>query len=419
MAEKKNIIILGASYAGLSSAHYFLKHILPSLPAGGKDYHVYLVDPSTHWFTRPAAPRAVIKEDLMPYDKTFLPIADGFKSYSADKFSFMVGTATTLDIPGRTVTVSLKEGGEQTVPFHSIVIATGVKSRSPILGVTTDAEHLKTAIDRFRTVLPSAKSIVIAGGGPAGVETAGEIGEFLNGTAGFFSRFPSNPKTKITLVAGPTKKLLPALRPAIAKTAEKYLNRVGVEVMYGTKVTKVSPETSGYTTTVYLDNGAKLEADIFIPANGVVPNTEFIDKFYLNDEGYLRVDKQTLRLDIAGKRIYAVGDVAALGVGGVMAIYDEIPVVMTNMKRDLLNESKGENALPAPKGEDMTFTPNTKETQVVPVGRGKGVGAIFGWRLPSFFVWMIKGRDYFTSMAPPVQNGSKWAKEAKWKDIAQ
>jgi NADH dehydrogenase FAD-containing subunit len=56
----------------------------------------------------------------------------------------------------------------------------------------------------FRKALSSAKSIVVAGGGPAGVETAGELGEYLNGQAGWFHSGMSKPKVQITVVtAGP------------------------------------------------------------------------------------------------------------------------------------------------------------------------------------------------------------------------
>jgi hypothetical protein len=35
------------------------------------------------------------------------------------------------------------------------------------------------------------------------------------------------------------------------------------------------------------------------------------------------------------------------------------------------------------------------ETQLVPIGRSKGVGALMGWEVPSWVVWAIKGRDYW------------------------
>ncbi|KAK3073878.1 hypothetical protein LTS18_014350, partial [Coniosporium uncinatum] len=57
-----NIIILGGSCAGLSAAHYFLKHVLPPLrlaSSPSETYHVYLINPSSSFFYRPASPRAL------------------------------------------------------------------------------------------------------------------------------------------------------------------------------------------------------------------------------------------------------------------------------------------------------------------------------------------------------------------------
>ena len=89
------------------------------------------------------------------------------------------------------------------------------------------------------------------------------------------------------------------------------------------------------------------------------------------------------------------------------------------MKRDLLAFADAGEEKPGatitPKGGDRPYKPNLKETQMVPVGRSKGVGAIFGWKLPSFMVWLIKGRDYLTGTAPDLVNGDKWKKENSWK----
>ena len=45
---KKHILVLGASYTGLSVAHYLLRHVVPAL-SDKSSYHVTLVDPSTSW----------------------------------------------------------------------------------------------------------------------------------------------------------------------------------------------------------------------------------------------------------------------------------------------------------------------------------------------------------------------------------
>jgi hypothetical protein len=50
MADTRNIVFLGASYAGLAASHYFLKHVYPQLPKDSKfKYQVLLIDPSAKW----------------------------------------------------------------------------------------------------------------------------------------------------------------------------------------------------------------------------------------------------------------------------------------------------------------------------------------------------------------------------------
>jgi len=422
--EQRNILILGASFAGLSAAHYFLKHILPSLPKTGASYHVYLVNPSTQFFWRPAAPRGLVQESLMPNSKMFLSIPDGFKQYSQEVFTFVQGTATTMDPARRTVTISFPNSSQQTILYHALIIATGTKAPSAVLALHTTSELTQSALEAMRKRLPSAKNIVIAGGGPAGVETAGEIGQFLNGIAGWFSSRPAKPKAKITLVTS-DKKLLPALRPTLAKQAETYLNKVGVDVIYNTRVESVQPEGAGESaatittpgrepTRIHLSNGELLEADIYIPATGVKPNTAFVPRELLNERGYVQTNGTTLRVDAAGPRVYALGDVGSYTRGGIMDIYDAVPVCLTNVQRDLRAFAEAQREGVKPPGQDRPYKPNLKETQLVPVGRSKGVGAVFGWKLPSLMVYMIKGRDYFTSNGPEIQMGSKWNKESKW-----
>lgn len=55
------------------------------------------------------------------------------------------------------------------------------------------------------------------------------------------------------------------------------------------------------------------------------------------------------------------------------------------------------------------YEPDLRESQLVVIG-GKGVGVAFGWALPSFLVWLIKGRDYWLGMTPSMWNGKQWAK---------
>jgi apoptosis-inducing factor 2 len=272
------------------------------------------------------------------------------------------------------------------------------------------------------------------------VETAGELGHYLNGKAGWFSSEPKNIKTAITLVtSGP--RLVPILRPALGKKAETYLNKVGVKVIYNTSVNATVPERAGRLdeaqesienvtapATVTLSDGQVLEADLYIPAYGLIPNTEFLPKTFLTDKGKVAADK-FLRVPAAGPRVYALGDVASVedtgNAGGIFELFTALPVVVTNIKRDLLHdanvatdedEEEGKKTHAGPPGKDRPFEYKPSETLVVPVGQSNGVGAVFGWKLPNFVVWLLKTSNYLTFMENPHPKGGLFKSESKWKE---
>ncbi|KAF2848782.1 FAD/NAD(P)-binding domain-containing protein [Plenodomus tracheiphilus IPT5] len=409
----ESIVILGGSFAGIGAAHYALRHVIPKLPKKqGVSYNVIMVNPSTDMYWRIAAPRAAVSKEMMPPSKTFYPIAPAF-SYAASQFKLVQGSATHIDPAGQTVSVTTPTGEQQTIPYAALVVATGFTSPSPLFTQKTDAKALQSVYGEFQSSLKGAKRIVIGGGGPVGVETAGEVSEILNGKPGWFApSFPKDPKANITLISG-DKKLLPILRASLGQTAETYLNRLGCEVTYNTRV--VSTSKTGSKTLVELSNGETINADIYIDATGTRPNTSFLPKEWLNSRNRLACNEKTLRVEhaTAGPRIYALGDAASYTRGGVMDMADAIPVAMCNLRTDLIAHLTGK----APTG-DRHYTANLKESQVVPIGTQKGVGAFGGNKLPSQMVWMMKGRDYMIGMlAEATLKGDGFKKEGKWTPV--
>ncbi|KAI9740303.1 MAG: hypothetical protein M1834_004881 [Cirrosporium novae-zelandiae] len=410
--SQKKIVILGGSYGGVSTAHYLLKHAVPHLPDQAS-YQVILASASSKAMCRPACPRALISDDMFPQEKLFVNIPKQFEQYPEGSFRFIHSTVTELDHTNQTVSINLAIGSTEKIDFHALVIATGTSTPSPLLGLNQDDESLRKNWTAFREALPTAKSIVIAGGGPAGIETAGELGEFLNGRAGWFSSKLENPKIPITVVSG-SSNILPALRPVIAKRAEEYLAKVGVTVVKNARVKAVAPDgagTNSITTkaTLTLEDGKTLDADLYIPATGTRPNTSFIHKTLLTADGHVDTNPSTLRVDKAGPRVYAVGDAASYSRPAIHLILSAIPVLCANIKRDLLLASgKDESSI----GEDRVFKEDTRETQMVPIGKSKGVGAATGYQLPSFLVWLIKGRDYWLWTTGGLWSGKQWAKES-------
>ena len=201
---------------------------------------------------RHASPRAAASAELLPADKIFLDIEPGLKQYG-EQVKFVQGKAAAWDEKARTVTIQKADGKSEVISYWSLVLATGSKASSPLHSLQgTDYTGIQAALRSLHDQLSNAKDIVVAGGGPAGVETAGEIGNVLNGAASWFSSRPSNPKAKITVITN-SSKLLPALRQSLSDQAEKYLNRVGVDVRYNTKISSSQSLPNSKTRLVLHD----------------------------------------------------------------------------------------------------------------------------------------------------------------------
>lgn len=411
-AGQKKIVILGGSYAGVSAAHYVLKHVIPGLP-DKEMYQVVMVSTSLKVVCRPACVRALLSDDMFPQDKLFVSVTDGFDQYPNGSFQFIHGAASELDRKSRNVTVSLIDGKMDKIDFHAIVIATGSTTYSPLFSLNPDHEALRASWTAIRKALSTAKNISIVGGGPTSIETAGELGEYLNGRAGWFQSKLNNPKVPITVYTGATK-ILPVLRPSIALKAEGMLGKVGVKVVRNARVKSVVPEEAGIANTgskatLTFEDGTTVETDIYITAVGTKPNTNFLPNELLAKDGRVETNSSTLRVDKAGPRIYAIGDASTYARPAIHNIMAAIPTLGANIKRDLLLASGKEAGSVA---ADREFKEDTRETQFVPIGRTKGVGAAFGFGFPSFFVWLIKGRDYWLGSVGGLWAGKQWAKES-------
>ncbi len=135
------------------------------------------------------------------------------------------------------------------------------------------AVHLKDhllerweAVDRDPSLLADgALNVVVVGGGPTGVETAGALAELYRGD--FVKDYPGvEPEdARVTLVeAGP--ELFGMFKPKLRDYAEKALTKRGVEVKTGEVVASVTP------TTVTLKSGETLKAHTLVWGAGLQGN---------------------------------------------------------------------------------------------------------------------------------------------------
>lgn len=385
-----NIVVIGASYAGLGTAHYLLRHTIPALEKANQPtkYKLTLISATTHFYHKVGAPRFLASPTLIPLSKAFLSISDGFKDYDSHRFKLVIGTATALDESNKTILVSDTYGSSspKTLTYSTVVLATGSSSESPLWSIPGSHEKTIAALEATQSALPSAKTVLIAGGGAAGTETAGEIASLF-------------PEIDITLLSG-ADRLLTRLRAAIGAAAEAQASALGVKVVHKLKVNATS--AAGSQTIVQLSDGTSKTVDIYIDATGIRPNSGFLPKSWLNEKGYV-ITKDTTSLRGPGDGVYAIGDVAGYSLGGALDIIDAVRPLCSTIFADLAGPNAGGV-------KPQRFKQSVTETQLVPIGPKGGVGSLFGWRVPSFVVWLIKSRDYMVGMVPGIVSGDKFVK---------
>ncbi|KAF1961592.1 hypothetical protein CC80DRAFT_194526 [Byssothecium circinans] len=409
MTQHRNIVILGASFGGIQSAQYISKHLLPVLNAKHTThYHLYIINPSADFFFRNASPRTAVSTTRLPTENILVPLSEIFAPLPKSDFTFIQASASGLDTAARTVSYRRTDDGknhaeEEKLEYHALIIATGTRTHHPAFSLLS-TETTKSAIEATNQAIATAKSIIVSGGGPTGVETAAEIGEHVNGKPGWFST-PTR-KVPVTLITA-ADQLLPTLRPSIAKEAERKLKALGVDVVYNTRVENAVEGKDGRKTIVLeLSNGENLQTDVYIPAHGVLPNSSYLPRALLTPTSYLSTNPLTLRVDVAGPRVYALGDISSASRNTLIELNEMMPVLFTNLKRDLFSFNPADPGKKAP-GKDREYKKIEKEMLGVSVGSAGGVGAVFGWRIPSWVVWLLKSRDMMSG------NGVKWTREGK------
>ncbi|KAL3419972.1 amid-like mitochondrial oxidoreductase [Phlyctema vagabunda] len=384
------IVILGGHYGGLSTAHYLLRHVIPSLATATPYtlYHVSIVFPHVEYFWNIAAPRHLVGESVLPAHKMFLPLEADLKKYTAKQLTIISGKAVALSPENKMVTIATQGNDvRQNIGFDTLVIATGTTSNSALWQMNEDDAVTKDAFKSLHNALPKAKTILIGGGGAVGVETAGEIGTHFKGP-------------EITILSG-TDRLLPRLVPGNSASAENRLKALGVSTVHNLRVSSASVEADG-TTTVVLSDGSSRKVDVYIDATGGKPNSSFLPSDWVNEKGYVVTDEKTFRAKVPG--VYAVGDVASSSDGSFMNLINQVRPMSTSIGLDIATAAGNSTLF-----TQQIYKPVTN-TQLVPIGPSGGVGQAFGWRLPSWLVWLAKSRTFFLEKAEASIKGSDFIK---------
>lgn len=324
-----NIVVVGGSFAGLPVAHTLLKDVIPTL-GSSRSYKVFVISPNAEFYWKVGAPRVIVNPTMLPEEKAFISIAEGFKKYDKSQFEHIQSFVTSIDPTTQTITYGkdANSPGAATLHYDTLVLASGTSFQDPIWSVQEGEATTKQALRQVHEKLADAQTILVSGGGAAGVELAGEFGSTYG-------------KSKKTTILSGAPRLLPRLQnAAIGKDAQAKLEKMGVEVVHDVRVDGSSKNESG-RTVLKLSDGTEKTVDVYINATGDKPNNKFIPKDWLTENGFVKMDTPTLRADIPGiKNVYVIGSIGNYSQGGIPEILFAYKIICESIRIDLAGESK-------------------------------------------------------------------------------
>ncbi len=244
-------------------------------------------------------------EDERPYERP--PLSKGYLLGRDARDSFFVHdegwyrehevdlrlgtTVTSIDRASRRVELA---GGES-VPYERLLITTGASPRRlDIPGAGLDGLlYLRTVgnSERLGAALRAGGSVVIAGGGWIGLETAAAAREY---------------GCEVTVIEPESGVLLRSIGPEMGEYFADLHRSHGVTFRFHEGLSEVTG-SAGKVTGAVTSGGTELQADHVIVAVGVTPNTALAAEAGIDVDNGILVDEALLSSD---PNVFAAGDVA-------------------------------------------------------------------------------------------------------------
>ncbi|HJP78031.1 MAG TPA: FAD-dependent oxidoreductase [Pseudonocardiaceae bacterium] len=275
-----HVVVVGAAAAGLTTAE--------ALRRGGFDGKLTMIGAEQHApYDRPPLSKQILA-GTWEREKIDLRPADALSTLDAE---WLLGSAATgLDIAAREVRLA----NDTTVGYDGLVLATGVTPRQlpfghELAGVVT----LRTVDDALalREQLKPGVQLVVVGCGFLGAETAASA-------AGLGA--------EVTLVDPLPAPMIRQFGATIGGEIAKLHSSRGVRVLTSVGVAGISG-VGGKVSSVALDDGRTLPADLVLVAIGSVPATGWLADSGLSLGNGIDCDEQLQ----AAPGIVAAGDVAS------------------------------------------------------------------------------------------------------------
>lgn len=376
-SEKKRIVVLGGGFAGLN----FIKTIDHNI------YDVTLVD-KHNYHTFPPLFYQVASSGLDSTSISF-PFRREFRKACARGTRLIMSEVSQVDTIRKTVVTPWA-----TVPYDILVIALGttnnffgqpdlvkrvytLKSAAQAIRCRNDIlDHLERAVATHDSAMRrKLLSFVVIGGGPAGVEIAGALGEMKRFILPREYPDLDPAEVTITLLEG-TPKVLGTMSPQASEKALKYLGELMVDVRTSTLMKDYDNDI------VTLSDSSQLQAGLVIWTAGVT-GTPFPIITPDGDLQRARGNRLEVNPDSSVKtlqNVYAIGDIALMTSDPAFPTgHPQLAQVAIQSARNLARNLN--------RGTSHPFIYHDKGTMAT-VGRNKAVVDLKHLKFGGFFAWL-------------------------------
>ena len=387
----QRIVIAGGGFAGLYTALELEKML-----ARGRRLEVTLINRENFFLFTPML-HEVAASDL---DLTHIvnPIRKLLR-----RVRFFNGDIERIDLLAKRVHVSHgEEHHHHVLPYDHLVIALGsitnyanvpgLEGRALTMKSLGDAIHLRNQLianleeadfeccaERREPLL----TVVVAGGGFAGVETVAAVNDFLRDALEFYPNLEPRALRIVLVHAGAL--ILPELGDELGAYAQQKLAERGVEIR--TKVRVVEVSDAG----VALSDGARFQTRTLIWTAGTAPHPLLNDLPCVKERGRIRVNEYLEALEWSG--VWALGDCAAIPDRKTGA---PCPPTAQHALRE--GTTLARNIVATIRGEPKTPFVFSGLGQLAAIGKRTGVARILGFKFSGFLAWWLWRTIYLSKL---------------------
>ena len=393
--QRKRLVILGGGFGGLDVARSIGRS-----SAARAMWDTVLIDKENFFQFNPLLPAVAVGS--VETRHIVYPLREMARHR---RIRFFKNKAMAIDLAARTVTLhndliehydtlviavgsvtnyyGVPGAAEHTRPFKTLVDAMTLRAR--VVELFEMAEQAETLEQRRRLL-----SFLIVGGGVTGVEVAAELTDMAHDT--LLPRYPSLRPDDLTIsIVEGSDRLVGTARPAHSAYVKRYLERRGVAVTLGQRVTRVEEKR------VHLGDGSRIDAFTILWTAGVCPPQLVRDLplRHVND-GRVIVDGSLRALDPSGRPVegvYVVGDCAASprADGGFQPALAQTSIKMGSYVGALLAGQASGKPAPGPfHFGDVGY--------IISLGKHSSVLDLFGIPLSGKLAWLAWAGAYLIKM---------------------